>query len=93
VIARRLLRTRWITLFNVAAQDFVAPELIQEHCNGAELAAAVAARLDDPELRARQVAAQNAALEKMGRAIGDPSGRAADAVLSVLTARASRSRL
>jgi lipid-A-disaccharide synthase len=86
-IARRLLRTPWITLFNVAARDFVAPELLQEHCNGAELAAALAARLDDPSLRQRQVAAQNAALEVMGRDLDDPSDRAAEAVLRVLAER------
>src|SRR5262249_30826550 len=50
-IARRLIRTPWVTLFNVAARDFVAPEMIQERCNGAELAAEVAARLADPALR------------------------------------------
>ncbi|WP_293681550.1 lipid-A-disaccharide synthase, partial [uncultured Phenylobacterium sp.] len=34
-LLKRLIRTRWITLFNIAAQDFVAPELIQDDCNGA----------------------------------------------------------
>ena len=37
-IARRLIRTRYITLFNVAAQTMVAPELVQEACNGPALA-------------------------------------------------------
>lgn len=83
-IVERLIRTRYVTLFNVAAQDFVAPELIQDACNGPEIARQVAQRLDDPELRARQVAAQYAALDKMGRGGPDPSEAAAAAVLKVL---------
>ena len=59
-VVRRLIRTPYITLFNIAAQAFVAPELVQKDCNGPALAREVAARLDDPSLRARQVAAQNA---------------------------------
>jgi lipid-A-disaccharide synthase len=87
IIARMLIRTKWITLFNIAAQEAVAPELIQEACNGPALAREIALRLDDPELRKRQVAAQNAALDKMGRDVGDPSDRAAEAVIAVLRSR------
>jgi len=87
VIARRLIRTRYITLFNIAAHDFIAPELVQEDCTGPKLAAEVARRLDDPDLRARQVAAQYAALDKMGRGGPDPSETAAEAVLKLLETR------
>ncbi|MFC3070014.1 lipid-A-disaccharide synthase [Phenylobacterium soli] len=83
-IVKRLIRTRYVTLFNIAAQDFVAPELIQDECNGPALAREIARRLDDPELRARQTAAQYAALDKMGRGGPDPSEAAATAVLKVL---------
>lgn len=83
-ILKRLIRTPWITLFNIAAGRFVAPEFVQGECTGENLARAVAERLDDPTLRARQVAAQNAALELMGRGRPDPSEAAADAVLKVL---------
>jgi lipid-A-disaccharide synthase len=86
-ILRRLIRTRFITLFNIAAGEAVAPELIQKDCSGPALAAAVAERLDDPALRARQIAAQNAALEKMGRGGPDPSIRAAQVVAELLTSR------
>ncbi|MFN3522956.1 MAG: lipid-A-disaccharide synthase [Phenylobacterium sp.] len=86
-IMQRLIRTPYITLFNIAAQDFVAPEFVQDRCNGEALAAALAARLDDAELRARQVAAQDAALVKMGRGGPDPSEAAAAAVLKVLAER------
>lgn len=86
-ILKRLIRTPWITLFNIAAKDFVAPELVQDDCNGPALAREVARRLDDPKLRQAQVDAQTAALLKMGRGGPDPSEAAADAVLGVLDAR------
>jgi lipid-A-disaccharide synthase len=87
-ILKRLIRTPYITLFNIAAKDFVAPELVQDDCNGPALAREVALRLDDPALRERQAQAQTAALQKMGRGGADPSDVAADAVLKVLRARA-----
>lgn len=87
-ILKRLIRTPWVTLFNIAARDFVAPELIQDDCNGPRLAHEIGVRLDDPELRARQTAAQFAALDKMGRGGPDPSDVAADAVLGVVAERA-----
>ncbi|HWA64186.1 MAG TPA: lipid-A-disaccharide synthase [Caulobacteraceae bacterium] len=83
-VARRLIRTPYITLFNIAARSMVAPEMVQERCTGPLLAHEIALRLDDGDLRARQVAAQTAALDRMGRHIGDPSGRAADAVIAIL---------
>ncbi|THD80751.1 MAG: lipid-A-disaccharide synthase [Phenylobacterium sp.] len=87
-ILKRLIRTKYITLFNIAAQAFIAPELVQDDCNGPNLARELALRLDDPALRARQVAAQNAALDKMGRGGPDPSEAAAGAVLDILKTRA-----
>lgn len=83
-ILKHLIRTPFITLFNIAAKEFVAPELVQDDCNGPALAREVAKRLDDPELRRRQVEAQTAALLKMGRGGPDPSEAAADAVLTLL---------
>jgi lipid-A-disaccharide synthase len=83
-----MVTTRFITLFNIAADAAVAPELIQDACTGETLAAELALRLDDPDLRARQIAAQDAALEKMGRDPGlVPAERGADAVLAVLDGR------
>ena len=84
-ILKRLIRTKWVTLFNIAARDFVAPELIQEDCNGAALAGEIRLRLDDPDLRARQIAAQSQAVLKMGRGrVGDPDDAAAVAVLKLI---------
>lgn len=83
-IAKRLVRTPFATLFNIAAGKAIAPEFIQDRCNGLDLAAALADRLDDAGLRARQVAEQNAALDLMGRGGPDPSERAAEAIIALL---------
>jgi lipid-A-disaccharide synthase len=89
-IAKLIVTTRTATLFNMAAGEHVAPEFIQDDCTGEKLAAAVSERLDDRGLRERQVAAQNAALDKMGRGGPDPSERAADALQALLRERADR---
>jgi lipid-A-disaccharide synthase len=86
-LLKGLIRTKYITLFNIAAQAFVAPELVQGQCTGPKLAEQVALRLDDAELRSRQVLAQYAALDLMGRGGPDPSEAAADAVLKVVADR------
>jgi lipid-A-disaccharide synthase len=86
-ILRRIVRTKLYTLINITAGKAVAPERIQGECTGPVLAADLAARLDDPGLRARQVAAQDAALARMGRGGPDPSEAAADAVLRMVAAR------
>jgi len=83
-IALHLIKTPWITLFNVAARDRIAPEFVQDDANAENLAQAVAKRLDDPALRGTQVERQNAALDLMGRGQGDPSEKAADALLRLV---------
>jgi len=89
-LVKRIATTRLFTLFNIAAGEAVAPELIQGQCSAPKLAAALAPLLDDPALRAQQVRRQHAALERMGRVQGDPSARAARAVLEVLQRAAPR---
>jgi lipid-A-disaccharide synthase len=84
LVLKRIIRTRYVTLFNIAAGREVAPELIQNDCTGPKLAAAVGARLSDSALRDGQRAEQWAALDKMGRGGPDPSDAAADAVLKLL---------
>jgi len=79
-IVQRLLRTRYITLLNVAAQRFVAPEMLQGNCNAEALAREIGLRLDDPGLRARQARDQTAALEIMRGGVEDPFAAAAEAV-------------
>ena len=86
-ILKRLMKPRWVTLFNIAADREIAPELLQEACEGEALAREVGKRLDDPALRDRQAAEQYAALDKMGRGMPDPSEAAADALVDFLQAR------
>jgi lipid-A-disaccharide synthase len=86
-LVKLLMKPRWITLLNIAADKAVAPELIQDACEGEALAREVERLLDDPALRTAQAAEQDAALNKMGRGMPDPSEAAADALLGFLKAR------
>lgn len=79
-----LIRTKYVTLFNIAAQAFVAPELIQRDCNGPNLAREILRRLDDPVFCKDQIGRQSAALVKMGLGGPDPDDAAADAILQML---------
>ena len=87
-LIKPLIRTPYASLINIAAQAEIAPEFIQGRCTGPALAEAVGRRLDDADLRARQIADQNAALDIMGRGCRDPSETAAEAVVALLRARA-----
>jgi lipid-A-disaccharide synthase len=88
VLVKLMLRIRYACLLNIAAGRLIIPELIQGDCTGPLLAQQLAPRLDDPLLRARQIADQNAALEKLGPRDGpDPSERAADAVIAIVEGR------
>lgn len=82
-----LLRTRFVTLMNVAANREIAPELLQTKMTPARLEAAVAALIDDSAARARQIAAQNTALEAMGRGAPPAADIAADCILGMVRAR------
>ena len=86
-ILKYIFKSPWVTMFNIAAKTFVAPEFLQAECAPANLEKAVAERLDDPALRARQTTAQTAALALMGKGGPDPSEAAADAVIKLLAER------
>ncbi|HEY5073020.1 MAG TPA: lipid-A-disaccharide synthase [Caulobacteraceae bacterium] len=83
-IGRRLVTIRFLTLFNLAADRAVAPELIQSDCNGPALARAIGALLDNSELRAAQVVQQREAVARLGGGVADPIGAAADAIIAAL---------
>jgi lipid-A-disaccharide synthase len=87
IAARLLLRTRYITLFNVAAGRLVARERLQGACRGDVLARDLAPLLNSPESRQAQSAAQAAALKIMRGGLADPVGAAAEAVLATLAER------
>jgi lipid-A-disaccharide synthase len=82
--ARLILRTRYITLLNVAAGRFVAPERIQGQCRSDILARDLLAVLMTKAGDYPQIAHQSAALDIMRGGIDDPIGAAADAVVEVL---------
>ena len=84
LVARIIIRTRFFTLVNIAAGAEIAPEFLQERCNGAEIAAAAGALLDDPARRAGQTAAQTAALTKLGVGDRDPYAAAAGAIVDLV---------
>ena len=86
-IAKRIVRSKYITLFNIAADALIAPELIQKDCTGPKLARELAMRLDDPALRKRQAAAQLAAVESLGRGGRPPAEEAARAITQLLASR------
>lgn len=75
---------KYATLFNHAADEPIARELIQNDAVPEKVAAEVGRLLADPEARADQAARQTAALDLMGREGRDPSEIAADAVLRVI---------
>jgi lipid-A-disaccharide synthase len=85
--AQVLIRTRYITLFNVEAQRFIAPERVQGRCSGPILARDLGKLLDDSQGRAEQARAQLEAVERLRRGIDDPVGAAADAIVDLLARR------
>ncbi len=92
-IARAFLfKSRYATLLNVAAGREVAPEFLQTRFTARAAAAAAAPLLDDPARRAAQVAAQDGALDAMGRGAPPAGSIAADAVLAALRAGAAAVR-
>lgn len=82
-ILKRLIRTPYISLINIAAGEMIAPEFVQDRCTGPALAEALAPLLDDPARRQAQAAAQSRALERMGAGGSDPDEAAAEAVLRI----------
>jgi lipid-A-disaccharide synthase len=85
-LARLALRTRYVSLINVAAGKEIAPELIQTRFTVANIVGESEALLANPTLRQQRIAAQYAALDTMGRG-GPPAGAiAADVVIGFLSA-------
>ena len=79
---------KYATLFNHAADEEIARELIQNDATPEKVAAEVGRLLGDPEARRTQAERQTAALDLMGREGRDPSEIAADAVLRVIALKA-----
>ena len=88
VLIKRIATTKYVTLFNVAADEAIAPEFIQGDATPDKLAGAVGRLLTDREAAADQARRQTEALDLMGRGGPDPSQLAADAVLRVIVEKA-----
>ena len=86
-IMRPFFTGKYATLFNHAADEEIARELIQDDCTPEKLAAEVGRLLDDPGAAADQARRQTAALDLMGRGGRDPSEIAAEAVLDVISTK------
>ncbi|WP_296165429.1 lipid-A-disaccharide synthase [uncultured Brevundimonas sp.] len=78
---------KYATLFNHAADQEIARELIQKDATPEKVAAELGRLLSDPVVRAEQVRRQTAALDLMGRDAADPSTLAAVAVLNVIATK------
>lgn len=79
-----LMKAKYISLVNIAADEELVPELVQTKATGANLATAVDALLADPARRdrlARRLVETTAVMRGDGRA----SDRAAEAVLETLS--------
>lgn len=83
-VVRRMVKVKYANLVNLLLDRAAVPELIQADCTPERLAGAVAHLLDDPEARAEQMAAYDAALTMLGRGGEAPSRRAAREILEML---------
>lgn len=80
---------KFATLFNHAADEEIARELIQNDATPEKVATEVGRLLGDADARRLQADRQTAALDLMGREGRDPSEIAADAVLRVIAGKAA----
>ncbi|WP_027965890.1 lipid-A-disaccharide synthase [Halomonas halocynthiae] len=83
-LARRLVKTEWISLPNLIARESLVPELIQEKASADAIAAELGRLLDDSEGRAaleRRFATMHAELRR------DASRRACDAIDALIAGK------
>jgi lipid-A-disaccharide synthase len=83
-IYKRLIRVKFVTIVNLLLERMAVPEFIQENCRPAPMADALAPLLTDKAAAARQVADLDEAMRRMGQGGGEPSLRAAQAILDFL---------
>lgn len=83
-IYKQLVAVKYITLVNLLLDRLAVSEFIQEKCRPDLLAEAVVPLLTDNAAAARQVADLDEAMRRMGQGGGEPSMRAATAVLEFL---------
>lgn len=87
LLAKRVIKTRYVNLINLILDREVVPELLLEACRPDRLAAEVGRLLDDPAARAAQRLGAEEAIRALHGSGLKPSERAAEVVLSSITAR------
>jgi lipid-A-disaccharide synthase len=83
-LVRRMLTIPHVALPNILAETQVVPEFLQENCQAAPIAGALAQLLDDPDRRAAQESELAHIAEMLGQGGTPPSLRAADSILKFL---------
>lgn len=78
-----LMKSKFISLINVAANRQVAPEFVQTRFTGRAVSAAAERLLSDPGVRRAQIHAQFDALDKMGRNMPPAAKIAAGEILKI----------
>ncbi len=86
-LARRLIRVRHVSLVNLLCGREVVPELLQQDCTPAALAAALRPLLEGGAAAEAQRAGFREALARLAPPAGRPSEAAAEAVLAELERR------
>lgn len=86
-VVSRMVRVDYVNIVNLLLGRPAVPELLQDDCNGALLADAVAELLEDGDIRTAQRAAFAEAMALLRPEGGTPSSRAARAVLAVIEER------
>lgn len=84
IILNFMLKSRFITLVNIALDQAIVPEFIQDGLTPEAVASAVTHLLSDPAAHARQVSLLDQALTQMGRDDPPMAQRAAKALVALL---------
>lgn len=84
IILNFMLKSRFVTLVNIALDQAIVPEFIQNEFTPEVVVHAACQLLDDPVDHARQVKLLDRALVKMGRDDPPMADRAAEALLRML---------
>lgn len=89
VLMRRMARIDTVTLVNLVSETRAVPEFLLEACQPERIAPALSELLADPDARARQVAAMELTMTRLGRGGPPPGLRAAQSVLAFLERKPS----
>ncbi len=85
-----LMKSKFITLLNVAAGNEVAPEFIQTRFTASKLADVTIDLLNSPSMREAQIVEQNKALLEMGAGGPNPAVVAANKIVELTAAAATK---